>query len=202
VRSLLGTFAWVTSPYVLARFKRDADQAGAAGVPAVPSNLDVERCLVTNQSVLTERNNNQGTVYLEDLDVSGAADQHCDAWAAWIDDKLFGTGEWTESLKSRFCIVHDDMLSFLLTTSTEVVARIRLQDDTKTVAKGGLWYEESLPTETVLYSLLLSAQSRRDDSPMDAETVAKTLTDRVGGKTLQFGGKATIGRGLCRMRVA
>lgn len=33
VRSLVGTFAWVTSPYILRRFLRDAENVNVSGMP-------------------------------------------------------------------------------------------------------------------------------------------------------------------------
>lgn len=58
----------------------------------------------------------------------------------------------------RFCIVNDDVFSFLLNTATEITARIRLNDETKTVADGQLWYEEALPAESILAGLMLIAR--------------------------------------------
>jgi CRISPR-associated protein Cmr4 len=98
-------------------------------------------------------------------------------------------------LNARFCVVHDDVMSFLLDTATEVFARVRLREDAKTVETGGLWYEEALPAETVLAGLILA-------TPVKAEPdeVFKTLNGLME-KPLQIGGKATVGRGLCRLRM-
>ena len=49
------------------------------------------------------------------------------------------------------------MMSFLLETAMEVQAHIRLDNDTKTVERGGLWYQESLPAESVLAGLVVAA---------------------------------------------
>jgi CRISPR-associated protein Cmr4 len=61
------------------------------------------------------------------------------------------------------------------------------------VVKGGLWYEEALPAETILSGIVAV-------SPVKAssELVFATL-DRLVEKPLQLGGKATVGRGLCRV---
>ncbi|NTU65509.1 MAG: type III-B CRISPR module RAMP protein Cmr4, partial [Chloroflexi bacterium] len=66
IRSLAGTFAWVTSPYVLRRFMRDAGYAKIKGVPsAIPSPDNTEVCKVTDSSQLRLIGD---SVYLEDLD--------------------------------------------------------------------------------------------------------------------------------------
>ena len=45
---------------------------------------------------------------------------------------------------------------FLAETATEVRARIVLNQNTGTVRKGGLWNEENLPAEAVLWGISLS----------------------------------------------
>ena len=99
-------------------------------------------------------------------------------------------------LAGRFVVVHDDVLSFLVETATEVTARIKLQEHEKTVKDGGLWYEEALPTETVLCGLALATEVKA--TPEEVFRTLGTLVQRP----LQFGGKATVGRGLCRLRMA
>ncbi|MBV8857228.1 MAG: type III-B CRISPR module RAMP protein Cmr4 [Acidobacteria bacterium] len=201
VRSMAGTFAWVTSPYVLRRLARDAGGAEVTAPPdSVPEPSAVEQCVVTEASKLSYRDD--GKVYLEDLDLTPDTGQAGGAsdWARWLGERMFvGDEQWREMLMGRFCVVHDDMLSFLLNTTTEIAARVKIGDDSKTVVKGGLWYEESLPTETVLFGLTLAfpnKQTRLTDDEI-FEHIAGELK-----RPLQFGGKATVGRGLCRVVLA
>ncbi len=90
-------------------------------------------------------------------------------------------------------------MTFLSEHATDVVARIALEDDSKTVRQGGLWYEESLPTESVLVSLV-SAQSigKQYLTPAAVMSHAATLMK----ESIQLGGKATVGRGRCRLELA
>ena len=97
---------------------------------------------------------------------------------------------------SRICIVHDDVLSFLLETSTDVTARIQLEDKKKTVKRGALWYEEALPAETILVGQVIAVPMKTTNTG----EVFGTITD-ITSSTLQFGGNATVGRGLCRARI-
>lgn len=55
----------------------------------------------------------------------------------------------------HFCLVHDDLFHFLCQHATEITARIRLQDEIKVVTRGGLWYEEALPAETILFGIMV-----------------------------------------------
>jgi CRISPR-associated protein Cmr4 len=200
VRSLAGTFAWVTSPFVLRRFARDCQMAGLMP-PTVPTISDIEKTAATTNSALFIK---QNEVVLEDLLLKQETVANLSGdkgWASFLADQLFpnDTG-WQETLKTHLCLVHDDALSFLLETATEVVARIRLQDDSKTVAKGGLWYEEMLPAETILTGLAVAQQVQKTGlTPTAALTkVGNLLTPPI----FQFGGNATVGRGLCRLVMA
>jgi CRISPR-associated protein Cmr4 len=193
IRSLTGTFAWVTSPYILRRLIRDAQDAPITSLPSdVPSPSD-DACTVSDQGCQISHNNQ---VILEDLDLTADPRSNAREWAQWIGKQVFpNEPEWQQMLIKRFGVVHDDVLSFLLETATEITARIKLLEDAKTVKKGGLWYEEALPTETILSGLVVA-------TPVKAtrEEVFTTLTTLMG-KPLQFGGKATVGRGLCRLQM-
>lgn len=198
IRSLAGTFAWATSPYVLRRFLRDARDAQAEGVPAaIPTPAKMDECRVAQTGCQIQIASKPSRVYLEDLDLTPAVDEAVDAWAAWLGPRLFpGDAAWQEMLKGRLCIVHDDTFTFLLDTATEITARIKLQEDKKTVQKGGLWYEEALPTETVLCGLIVATPVKATE-----EDVFNVLS-ALASQTMQMGGKATVGRGLCRLQIA
>ncbi|MEI7642885.1 MAG: type III-B CRISPR module RAMP protein Cmr4 [Chloroflexales bacterium] len=195
IRSLAGTFAWVTSPYVLRRFARDARDAAMKDLPGDIGNpVSEQQCTVADSSKLRLSGD---SVYLEDLDLTATSDPTTTAWANWLASHIFANDPiWQAMLAERLCVVHDDVLNFLLTTATEITARIRLEEQTKTVAKGGLWYEESLPTETVLAGPLMIMPNGM--TKMDAGQII-TIIGTCTAKPLQLGGKATIGRGLCRI---
>jgi len=191
IRSLYGTFAWVTAPYVLLRFSREARDAGYTLPPVNHLGTTPDRCAITEKSALKY----QGTVYLEDLDIPAV--EVADAWADWLSDHIFAyDSDWQRMLKGRLCIVHDDVFSFLLATATEVTARIELETRVKTVKN--LWYEEALPSETILAGLL-ATNLRSNDNPQE---VADFVCDLVSDTLLQLGGKSTVGRGVCRVMIA
>ena len=205
VRSLIGTFAWVTSPYILLRLLRDAKGVELTSLPeSVPKPATIEHSVVARNDGLV---GDGGKVYLEDLDLpldpDAAKREMAAAWAEWLGQQIFGGDgadetAWRDMLAARFCIVHDDALSFLLETATEITARIKLLEDTKTVKDGALWYEEALPTESILYGLVVATPVRKFN--LDQATIFNALGSLMTGSA-QFGGKATVGRGLCRMQM-
>ncbi len=204
VRSLMGTFAWVTCPYVLQRLARDAKAIGITHpFPSTPKPTSTN-CLISNASYLKE--SKSGKVFLEDLDLNSTTDANAEKWADWLANQLFSEADEQVSMKNRFCVVSDDVFSFLLETATEVSARISLDDETKTVVKGSLWYEETLPTETVLSGLILSnpplkfSNSKSSEANLTHEKVFETIKN-LTQRAIQLGGKATVGHGLCSVKL-
>ena len=125
-------------------------------------------------------------VYLEDLDLTAKQSPEADAVANAIAEKLLPNSE-RRYFTERFAVVSNDVFTFLSETATEVVARVRLEDATKTVASGGLWYEEAVPAEAVFYGFVGAASAEPSLASLQIDA------------PLQIGGDATIGRGLCKV---
>lgn len=185
VRSFRGTFAWVTSPLLLTLAKRDLEEPSLT-VPTING-----RGARLAQGTICVHNDK---LYLEDLDLPATVAAETTAWAqrlaplAFPDDDIF---------TKRFAIIDDDTMAFLWETATQVDARVRLDERTRTVAKGALWLEESLPPETLLIGLLAADRSRRRDVKMTPDEVLGFALS--GEEVHQLGGKATTGRGRCRI---
>ncbi|MGC8667883.1 MAG: type III-B CRISPR module RAMP protein Cmr4 [Chthonomonadales bacterium] len=192
VRSFFGTFAYVTCPLALHRFKRDADALGApVALKEIPA-VDGTKIVVTQGTQLRDPDG-KNQVFLEDLDLE--ARDGADAVAGELARQVFDNEEDGKTFKARFAIVSDEVFSFLCDAALEVVARVRLNDDTKTVESGGLWYEEAVPAETVFAGPVVLAGHAKDNGSGD-------LLAQLKGGLIQIGGDASVGRGLCRMVVA
>ncbi len=199
VRSFSGTFAWVTSPLLLRRFQRDCAMATKPFPAEMPSLHNADRCLVPgSNSKLTMDINGQGDqVILEELRLTSQTDKSLNELVSWLKVFLFGADtSWHTLFAERVCVVHDDVLSFLLDTATEITARIRLEEEKKTVARGALWYEEALPAESILSGLMVVQKVEASE-----KEVLKVIED-ISKSPLQVGGSATVGRGLCRLHIA
>lgn len=187
VRSFRGTFAYVSSPLLLELARRDlGEDAAELKVP----ELSGREALVTERSACLHNCN----VYLEDLDLQAQCDQAADGWAKFLAPRV-SPGE--DIFTRRFVLVDDDTMSFLLETATQLDARVRLDSATRTVAKGALWLEESLPPESLLVGLLAADRSRRNGVDRCAKEVLDVALEKE--EVLQFGGKASVGRGRCRI---
>ncbi len=196
VRSLRGTFAWVTSPFLLQRFTRDmAWVENGLALPQAPALPGEDVCFVPNQphsDLVLE--NGAAKVILEDLDLHAIEDATLAQWAATLAPQIFpGDATWQNLFKERVCLVHDNVMRFLLDTALEVTARIRLDEQTKTVQTGALWYEEALPAETIMAGLVVVSPVKATNQEI------QTVLQQVTQKPLQLGGNATVGRGLCQL---
>ena len=185
VRSFRGTFAWVTSPLLLTLAKRDLEETSLT----IPS-IDGRGARLAQGTVCVHNER----LYLEDLDLAATVAAEATAWAQRVAPLAFpGDGIFTK----RFAIVDDDTMTFLWETATQVDARVRLDERTRTVAPGALWLEESLPPETLLIGLLAADRSRRRNVSMTPDEVLGFALS--GEEVHQLGGMATTGRGRCRI---
>jgi len=201
VRSIAGTFAWVTSPLLLHRFQRDVLLAKSGLTAAVPQITDKTTCLVAGMGAdVVFPHNDADRVILEDLMLTPTPSNAITQWAGILAPQIFaGDMSWGALLKQHICVVHDDVLSFLQTTATEVTARIQMDKDKKTVKHGALWYEEALPAESILAGIVVAQPPAKAGITAEkAFEVIRSLTEQL----LQIGGSATVGRGLCRIRMA
>ena len=190
VRSLRGVFAWVTSPLLLRLAARDlAFECTTSPLPEIQGRRGIRG---TGNSVV-EYNKR---IYLEDLDIDLSEEESVDAWRTLIAERSFADSAERDAFSERFVVLDDETMSFLWETATQVDARNQLTDK-GTVRQGALWYEESLPPETLLIGSVAAEKSR---DPQDKMSENAVMTEGVpDSHVLQLGGKATVGRGVCRM---
>ena len=198
VASYYGTFAWVTSPMALRRAKRDAELAGIQGFGDIPKLTDAIQAVAPvttgadRSALVAER---EQRVYLADLDLAVSGSTDAAKWADAIGTAVF-SGEWREEFKKRFLVVNDDTFTFLCRSACEVQARIRIDEEKKTVKSGQLWYEEALPAESILSGLVWCDRIYEKQSDVKQGDLMGLLC--AGELPLQIGGKATVGRGRMR----
>lgn len=193
VRSLTSAFRWVTCPEALNRLKRDAERMGlkkkfAFTAPPVSGTA----ALVTQGS---------DPLFLEEYRL--AIQLHDDmAQIAEVIAQLIHRDVVTDELKERLVIVGNDLFGQLCRNATQVNAHVALDSKTKTASGTALWYEETLPPETVLYAGLMSNASRSKDFKAGAAEVFKHFKGLFTDKPwLQLGGNETVGMGWCAIEL-
>ncbi len=98
-------------------------------------------------------------------------------------------GFTAQKMSADVLVVEDSTMTGLARMGTDVVARVQLAEESKTVAHGP-FYSEHLPAETVLAALLAGS----------GEHLGR-LDELLDGKPIQLGGDETIGKGVLWCRV-
>jgi len=200
VRSLGGTFAWATNPYLLNRLSRDAEAVGLHHPPVVPP-LPAGMSYVAEPGTLGADSNHAHAV-LEEIETKLRSEDIAKKWGEWLAKAVWPNDVpeatiWRGHFLSRFVILGEDDFQFLCEHGTEVVARVAIDQEKGTVAKGALWYEERLPAESLLAGIVLGRSSRREGRKATGEEMLRKAFSKP--ITRQFGGKVNVGRGLCRL---
>ena len=172
VRSLTGSYRWVTCPHLVERYGRDLARAGLPLRPPVPR--------VEARSVLTTGN---GDLFLEERQfrVGGAPpDELVSAVAPLLLHR-----ETRDRLLAQLAVLSNEDFAWFARYGLSVQARNVLEDGTK--RSKNLWYEETLPPDTVMYALLAG----RSDEALDSLDTLFPDHDPY----LQAGGNETVGQG-------
>jgi CRISPR-associated protein Cmr4 len=192
VRSLKGVFAWVTCPSVLERYKRDLKVASET------DSLGDCRSPGENQAAFGSALNVDGRLVLEEFDF-GPSEVENLATIAEHFAKSVKDSATAERIKTHLVILNDDDFTHFVRHATEVVARVGLDYDKKTAKNGALFYQEFLPAETIFYSVVLAADSRKNGASKKSSQILKFVHDSVQ-EVIQIGADETIGKGLCSVK--
>jgi CRISPR-associated protein Cmr4 len=199
VRSLKGIFAWVTCPAVLERLQRDLSlaQTNAFDLPPEPAK-DKALCAANNPLANNPLLVDGNKLILEEFEFERTGD--AGDVATWVSQRAVADEATQRRLQSHLVVLHDDDFTHFVRHATEVVARIALDYERKTVKGTALFYEEFLPAETLFYSVVLANPSRRDGHGKCANQILQYLHNNMP-TVLQIGGDETIGKGLCAVRL-
>ena len=177
VRSLTTHYKWVTCPYLLERYQRDRELAGQKTLFYIPD--PVEGKVISS---------GEGQLFLEELSFD------------IVNDDLLGVVESVsvlvkhESVRNRLfnqlVILNDKDFAYYSSYGLQINVRNVLNNETKT--SENLWYEETIPPDSLFYALLLVRPGKED-----AMKNMKQLF--VEQPYLQVGGNETIGQGWCAL---
>jgi CRISPR-associated protein Cmr4 len=194
VRSLTSHFKWVTCPAILNRFKQDMTRMNKTTPDVIT---------VSGEQAIIHSSAQSGDLYLEEYRLTTQA-QDLTAWIEAIDE-LMPTGS-KAALEKQLTIVSDDLFAFLAQNSTPVHAHNAIDSATKTVKAGALWWEESLPADTLLYTCVQAFNGRemgedKKSNQVKAEDNLSAFTDVMKANPyLQIGGNETVGMGFCAVK--
>jgi len=193
VRSNVAPFVWVTCPGILTRLNRDLK---LCLIKNGGNNISLElkdKYPKDANGYITLAGNIDGNVVLEDLAVSPEP----------------ASGDYIKELQGLFAnmapqidkllLISDQNFNFLVQTATEIQPQIRIDIETGTAQDGSLRYQELLPSDSVLYSLVFFAKERIAEGGKASEVIRGLVIDAVSTH-IQMGGDMTLGRGLMEVR--
>ena len=205
VKSMKGVFAWITCFRALKQFESDMQLADSS---FRFTGLN-EGFLAGNETYLFAADSQVKSgeyVLLEEYsfkvanDLNGvvqvSANSATTDFPDWLAQHLYNNNGsyWCEKIKKDIVVLPDDDFKDFVNLSTEVITRTKIDNNTGTVAKGALFNEEYLPSESILYSLVLSAPEFKKGG-MSEEEVYTFFKNHLPG-VFQIGGNATLGKGI------
>ncbi len=177
MRSNAAPFVWVTCPTVLQRFKNDLDFAGFDSFGGIPP-LEGENAL-----------NLSGT-FPEKLIIEDAIVKVINMDIAFEFPKGFPKID-------RLVLISDEMFDYCVTCCTEIQTQIKIDSETGTAAPGALRYQELMPSDTLMYSVVYFSRTAELNA-LQANTIQSHIEETIKD-FIQIGGDETLGRGICRI---
>jgi len=206
VKSMKGVFVWLTCQQVLNKFASDM---GIAGTPLTGLD-DIKALSIADGKALTSSNSplvNQAVV-LEEYAFDAKTEPAVATFAKELSNLVFTDTDlayWKSLLQSNLVVLSDNDFRDFTLMSTEVITRTKIDNETGTVADGALFTEEYLPTDAVLYSLVLASdeygKKQETRTMKQAWEVMAFFEDTINElKLFRLGGNATLGKGILRTK--
>ena len=171
VRSLTASYRWATCPHILERYSRDLTRAGLS---PLPGKQDVEegKALAAGE----------GDMFLEERQFS--INGKLPGGLVASIEPLILHDDTQNRLGNQIVVLNDNDFAWFVRYGLSVQARNELGDGKKSK---NLWYEETLPPDTVMYALI----SGRSGDALGALDGLFPSNDPY----LQVGGNETVGQG-------
>jgi len=180
VRSAKGSFAFLVSPVTLQRFSRDA------GIELPVPTIEKTKCMAGPDVIFPEKN----AVILEEYRfecIGEFPSEWANKLSSLLDDAVLKGG------KTRFVLISDEDMSFYASNACQISQHVRIDPETGTASEGGLFNEETVPSETLFYAPIMGIRG-------DGNSLKAVATHFESEKLVQFGGSGTTGLGFCTVK--
>ncbi len=186
LRSLTGQFRWVTCPAILNRLVQDSKRFNKKLTATIPT--------VAIGEVLTV--SNEDNLYLEEYRFTKSSAELDTAWVTELASYI-AYDDAEAMLKKQLAIINDDDFSYLAKYTLPVQAHNILNEHKIST---NLWYEETLPADSVLY-IGVAIEDERKKEGKKADELAKDFQQLFAdNEWLQIGGNETVGMGWCSVK--
>lgn len=185
VRSAKGMFAWLTCPLALRRFQRDSGASFTVPEVAEDTAIAFDTLTIKGKVLLEE--------YVFNVNRAPGA-----ALVKALKPLVNDDPVW-EGIASQLVVVSDEIFTHFCEHACEVVTRIKIDDETGTVAGGALFNQEQVPSETLFYTVLMAQhEKKKGGGSRTAQQALNTLQAKLASEGyLQVGAYATTGLGFC-----
>lgn len=188
IKSSSGIFKLITCPYILNRWVEDIKFEGKYTDLEVDLKIDIRdgQCICTDE---------KEKIFLEEYIFKKIADKKD------ILGKIKRINEKVVNNSidmSKIVIINDSEYIDLVSMYTEVITRNKIDSETGVAQPGGLFTEEYLPVESILYFMVLSSpifNEKKLDFSLD---IMQYFNNEISD-IFQVGGNATIGKGFVKI---
>lgn len=186
MRSNVSPFVWITCPTVLSRLKKDLE---IANFSIFDSSFDSGKFSVKGDSAVSLGSENiSGQVLLEDYEVKVDPSKKIDEFQKIAS--FFKSA-------SRLLLVSDEVFNYAVTNCTQIMAQIQIDSKTGTTKDGSLRYQEELPSDTIMYTVIHWGDTKNKiEEQLRAETIKRYVTEEVIKSHIQIAGDESCGRGI------
>jgi len=183
MRSNIAPFVHITSQAVLQRLQEDLKFCGES-INLPQFNITADKAIW----LLKPSNTNNNTkIILEDYVVEVTQEQI-------LPEEI--SSYFNSNIKALL-LVSEEVFDYCTSYCTEIQTQIKIDSKTGTAQDGALRYQELLPSDSLLYSVVYYSASAFDTS-FQADTVKNTVEENIKNY-MQLGGDETLGRGICKI---
>ena len=183
MRSSAAPFVWITCPAVLKRLQKDLKIANLKDFDASNYSVKDNEAINLGSEVLKD------SILIEEYEV-----------------KVTKTEALPDSIKdyfkeaTRLLLVSDEVFNYGVSNCTQIMAQIKIDSKTGTTADGSLRYQEELPSDTIMYTVIHWGDTKNStEEKLKTEIIKKFITKEVIAQHIQIAGDETCGRGVFQL---
>lgn len=177
IKSSEDIFKLITCPYVLNRWIEDMNYANESkiSIKRIDQVLEDGKCISKNST---------NKIFLEEYIFEPIESEILDNW------------DLDSSVLNRIVVINDTEFVELVNMYTEVITRNKIDFKTGAAKGTGLFTEEYLPTETIMYFMAVGTPNFNNKDSKSKYAI--DYLDNNLSEVFQVGGNATIGKGFMR----
>lgn len=204
IKSATNIFKLITCPYVLKRWCEDLEFSDQVHENFQEMRNEIEGInLSEGECISFEAAENEKIVLEEYVFQVSNKSKETEVGKKGKDLKSLLSQRIPELDTSRVVILNDSDFTDLVTMYTEIITRNKIDIITGAAQSGGLFTEEYLPMESILYFITLASpcfgkNEKKEELVKSAKDILDDFNTRLQNG-FQVGGNATIGKGFMKI---